>query len=112
MILNVLDVNTKQVKTINSKDILYTNKTGMNGSVNNITTVDGEYRLMSNSEITKHIIEKHNLMKSNKNSHLNISKIRKLNNVRMSAQFDNGKETILCKRAFVQIKSILSNTTS
>ncbi|WP_440110221.1 LytTR family transcriptional regulator DNA-binding domain-containing protein [Paenibacillus sp. QZ-Y1] len=110
MNIPVIDTMTNEVKTVNVSDVMYVTRTGLNGSVINLVASGIEYKMLSNIELLRHLHDKEMLIKSDRATYINPLKVRRLNNVQMSAEFDNGKQASVSKMAFKGIEDRLSKT--
>ncbi|PYE51582.1 LytTR family transcriptional regulator DNA-binding domain-containing protein [Paenibacillus barcinonensis] len=110
MIVPVIDTATNEVKTVNVSDIFYVTRGGINGSVLKVTTEENDYQMLSNSELIRHLNVKGYFVKSDRATYVNPIKVKRLNNISMSAEFENGKQAPVSKLGFKAIDVLLNNS--
>ena len=110
MDIPVIDIVTKEIATIKTSEIMYVNRTGINGSMFNIAANNKEFRLLTNVELIKHLTDDNSLVKTDRATYVNPSKVKRLNNVQMSAEFENGKQASVSKLAYKEIEQLINKS--
>ncbi|WP_181429840.1 LytTR family transcriptional regulator DNA-binding domain-containing protein [Paenibacillus illinoisensis] len=99
-----MNLETKEIVTISNDDILYISRSGHNGSIQKVTTEDGEYRLLSELEVVKHLTDIGLLKISDVGVAVNLKKVKRIDPINRKLVFNEGKEALVSTSKFKDIE--------
>lgn len=111
MNIPVMDIETKETKMISIEEILYILRSGINGSIQKVSTENGEYRILSEIEFVKYLTDTGHLKVSDGGVAVNLKKVKRIDPMNRKLVFSEGKEASVSTARFKEIEEEIMNLT-
>ncbi|MFE6075714.1 LytTR family transcriptional regulator DNA-binding domain-containing protein [Paenibacillus sp. NPDC057886] len=111
MNIPVIDIETKEIKMISVDEVLYILRSGINGSIQKVSTENGEYRLLSETEFVKYLTDTGHLKFSDGGVAVNLKKVKRIDPMNRKLVFSEGIEASVSTARFKEIEEDILNLT-